>query len=216
MKELNYLLLDKDDITKVCGVVSHQELMKEMTYNRLQNMLGESLIYKEKYILIEDDDAEEKKKLCESPRAAYYITRKGKVYMRYHNNGKIKFLKPYSRGRYEVVSIMDREHVLKNLVAKAFIKEYKKGDYVFIKNDDRHKVLKYEVDNLVVIPRKVYAEKTGASARAKKVGLYENGELVRYFSSARRAATELYCSKTTIQDICNGKRKEKMFDVRWL
>ena len=46
---------------------------------------------------------------------------------------------------------------------------------------------------------------------------YENGKLVKSYTSSRKAAADLYCSYQTILDICNGKVKRKpLVDVRYI
>lgn len=53
---MNYLMLDKSDITKVCGNISHIEIMKEtnMNKNQLSNFLSHERLFRNKYILVED------------------------------------------------------------------------------------------------------------------------------------------------------------------
>ena len=47
----NYLLLDKDDITKVCGVVSSKEILKELTHSQIISCLNNGKLFRNKYIL---------------------------------------------------------------------------------------------------------------------------------------------------------------------
>ncbi|WP_050638460.1 hypothetical protein [Candidatus Stoquefichus sp. SB1] len=53
---INYLLLDKDDITKICGIISRQQAMKELGYNdhQFKHFVDYSKIFKKKYILVEE------------------------------------------------------------------------------------------------------------------------------------------------------------------
>ena len=53
---INYLLLDKDDITKICGIISRQQVMLELNYNKTQfeNFIIHQRLFKNKYILVEE------------------------------------------------------------------------------------------------------------------------------------------------------------------
>ena len=53
---INYLMLDKDDITKICGIISRQQAMKELNYNHQQfeNLLKGQRLFKNKFVLVEE------------------------------------------------------------------------------------------------------------------------------------------------------------------
>lgn len=55
---MNYLMLDKDDITKSYGKISKKELLKELGFKEYQlvSFLNNQGIFREKYILVEDDE----------------------------------------------------------------------------------------------------------------------------------------------------------------
>lgn len=51
-------MLDKDDITKSYGKISKKELLKELGFKEYQlvSFLNNQGIFREKYILVEDDE----------------------------------------------------------------------------------------------------------------------------------------------------------------
>ena len=205
-------MLDKEDITSVCGVITTKEILKEISEQELRNILTLPRHYfREDFILVEDIET---KKFHESETKYYYATSLGEIYSVTKKGGVKKGIKGYSKHGERTLHLAgDREIRAKNLIAKLFIDEYKEGDVVLLKDDGYYNV---SVDNLVVIPKGVYAKKTGPLSRSQAVGLFENNKLVRKWSSARKCAKSLFCSYQTIMDYCNGKVAKPMFDVRWL
>lgn len=53
---VKYLLLDKNDITHVCGVISRQEAMKELdcTPSFFNHFIDYAKLFRNKYILVEE------------------------------------------------------------------------------------------------------------------------------------------------------------------
>lgn len=217
-------MLDKDDITRVCGTITRKEFLEETGFSqsKASNFIMYGRIYKDKYILVEDFHKEEVENvsilITETPSMKrYYATKDGKVYVVY-KNGKVKYLSGYLKMNRNqsnwCVKIYDRDYVAKNLIASLFIKEYKQGDVVMLKNDkDPRKV---SVDNLIVIDKATYAKMTGPMSRSKKVGLFENGKMIRTFISAREAGRKMYCSYQMVSDCCNNVYKKKEYDFRWI
>ena len=60
-----YLMLDKDDITNVCGTITPKEVCKELglTTNQFNNFVSMGKIFRDKYILIEDEKPKPRKEL---------------------------------------------------------------------------------------------------------------------------------------------------------
>lgn len=221
---ITYLMLDKDDITVSHGKITTQELRKEMSDAEISKMVYNGRLYKGKYILVEDDLKENKKedfstrRICDGKRGTYYVTKKGKFFIVYKESKIKRTLKCWEKknrrgGSDMCVKILDKDRLCKNLVAEMFVKDYQQGDTVKLKDGNIHNC---SVDNLEIIPKKEYAKKTGALSGSKTVGLFENGKLKRKWSSARKAALDLYCSRQTITDACNNKHKTKLYDVRWI
>lgn len=221
----DYLMLDKDDITKVCGVISRKEAKTEMglTESQMTRFISLGKLFRGQYILVEDEEEPEEdeiiktKLVCETDAGKrYYATYDGKFFVSYKNGGT-RFIKGYIKehrgNKIYCVKLGYKNYVAKNLIALLFIEGYKPGDVVLIKTNGIRIV---GVDNLVVIDKAKYARMTGAMSRSQKVGLYENGKLVKTFRSAREAGRKLFCSYQMILDICNNKWQTKEFDVRWL
>lgn len=237
----HYLMLDKDDITNVCGVISRKDAINELDLNEGQfaNFVSLGKIFRDKYILVEDWEGDTKRRaealalkearkknktvkpetklILETEHGRKYFARSDGVIYVLYKKGTTKVLtgtvKTHRSNDIVVIKMGDTNYVAKNLMAKLFIESYKDGDVVLLKDGD---IRNYAVDNLIVIDKGLYAKRTGAMARSKPVGLFENGKLIRKWSSARKAAKSLYCSYQMINDYCNGETKEKEFDVRWL
>lgn len=222
----NYLMLDKDDITNVCGVISRKDVIKEIGEKELKYHLEYAYKrpFRDKYILVEDEVKPVTKKvkkpadvlLYEGARGNYYATYDGEFYIIYHKSGKKHYLSKYMNNYkgYLAVSMKRNSYCAKNLIAMIFLEGYQKGDIVCCKNNDPTDV---RADNLKIIPKRIYAKSTYGLISAKKVGLYdENGKLVRTWASARRCAKDMYCSYQMITDICNNKWQRKEYDVRWI
>lgn len=56
-KRVNYLMLDKDDITNVCGIISRHQAMRELNYDQTQfeNFMRFQKLFKGKYFLVKDE-----------------------------------------------------------------------------------------------------------------------------------------------------------------
>jgi hypothetical protein len=217
-------MLDKDDITNVCGTITPKEVCKELgiTSNQFNNFVSMGKVFRDKYILIEDEKPKPKKELyslmiLETDAGRKYFARNDGVIYVVYKNGKVKILTGTPKDHRGTISIVvklgNKNYQAKNLMAKLFIKEYKDGDVVLLR--DRN-IRNYAVDNLIVIDKGLYAKRTGAMSRSQPVGLFENGKMIRKWSSARKAAKSLYCSYQMVMNYCNEKVKDKEFDVRWI
>ncbi len=60
---INLLMLDKDDITNVCGCISTTEVRNELhlTPHQFKNFMNYGKVFRGKYILIEDFEKENKR-----------------------------------------------------------------------------------------------------------------------------------------------------------
>ena len=219
---MNYLMLDSNDITKVCGIIPRKDILKEITLQDLKGILEypKKNLFRGRYVLVEEEfkdfyDKFEDVKIAESPRGIYYASRKGEVYIIY-NKSKTKKVMAKTKHpckNYVVVKIRHTNYALKNLIAKAFIEGTETDDIVSQKNGN---IYDCSVDNLVVTKRSVHNGKLGEVANAKPVGLFENGKMVKQWTSLRKCAKDMYVSSVCIADYCNGKVKKPMFDVRWI
>lgn len=221
---MRYLMLNKDDITEVCGCIEKDEAINELNLSESSfcNFLDQAKVFREKYILVEDIDMSKVRKRSFETRMfyesesgkRYYAQSDGYIFVK-TKSGKKKYLKGYINKSKNLlqVHIANKQIVVKNLIASLFINEYKRGDTVLIKSNNIRDV---SVDNLIVVDKSDYARMTGPMSRSRKVGLYENDKLIRTYRSAREAGRKLYCSYQMISDICNDKYNKKEFDVRWI
>ena len=62
---MNYLMLNKDDITEVCGVISKAEVKKELvlTEHQFWSFVYLGKIFREKYILVEEEFKKERQEI---------------------------------------------------------------------------------------------------------------------------------------------------------
>lgn len=212
-----YLMLDKNDITEVCGVISRKDVIEEVGKSEFYNILNiKNHFFREKYVLVEDIEEVEKEIIFPfeiGKKGIYFVTSYGKFYIQYHKSKKIKYLKPYNKDGNLAVKINSKVYLCKNLIAELFAEEWNPGDVV-LQKDNRND--NFNLDNLVVVPKERYAVVTGALSKSQAVGLYEDNQLVKKWSSARKCAKDMYCSYQTIMDYCNKKVKKPMFDVRWI
>lgn len=97
---MNYLMLDKDDITKSYGKISKKELLKELDFKEYQlvSFLNNQGIFRGKYILVEDDEQDGILigEVTGKKARKYYATRDGRFYIRWAS-GCITELYPFPK-----------------------------------------------------------------------------------------------------------------------
>ena len=142
----------------------------------------------------------------------YQVDREGNV-RRIYPSGKTRLLKPYHKKmkgsqRLVVKLTIDgksKEVILMQIVAKTFLGPAPEGHVPYHRNgcqSDNY------VNNIAYISRKELGKKTGARSRKKSVAkINSNGEIVDFYSSARKCAKQNYMSYQTIIDRCNNKCK---------
>lgn len=219
---ITYLMLDKDDITKVCGTIAKVDFMNELHFNEYEarNFIDNSHCFRDRYILVEEEKENSGKvkffKKTDTGKK-YYVSENGKFYV-VSKSGKRRELRGFIKKRHKqnvfYVKMQKKEYVCKNVVASLFIKKYRAGDTVKLRNGKDPKNV--GVANLMVIDKATYAKTTGPMSRSRRVGFYENGKLISTYRSAREAGIKLYCSYQTVIDCCNEKYKTKLIDVRWI
>ena len=123
-----------------------------------------------------------------------------------------RYLKPFKKKNLYVVKIKDKDFNCARLVANAFIKKLSKEDRVYHKN-------KMEFDNyyrnLKVVTLKELGKLTGHISKSKRVVEIKNKEIVREWSSARKASKELFINRQSICDYCNNKVEFPLFNLMW-
>lgn len=142
----------------------------------------------------------------------YFANLDGEIF-RIYKNGKIKKLRGFKKGRNYVVKI-NRQNTNVNRIIWETFRGPIPPNYVIAR---KTKILsENNLLNLKLISRKQNGIETGSRSRSKGVVLLDsNGEIIDSWSSARKAAKELYVSYQTVSDICNKKVKKKLFNLRW-
>lgn len=131
---------------------------------------------------------------------------------RKRNKKGYRYLKPFRKGNKFVIKIVNKEYTCSRLVAAAFIKHLEEGECVYHKNG-----LEFDnfYRNLKILPRKGLNSKVGYLSKAKSVVLVENGEIKKWYRSARAAAIKLHINRQSVCDYCNKKVKNKIFNLMW-
>ena len=222
---MNYLMLNKDDITEVCGVISKAEVKKELvlTEHQFWSFVYLGKIFREKYILVEEEFKKERqeiviKEVIDDRARTYSVDTFGRFYIKWKKSGKKREIFPYIKKKtntdkkYLALKIDGKEYVAKNLIAAVFIRSYKKNDIVICNDGDFRNI---RLDNLNIVQKKEYCKGRTTSKNAK-VGLFENNELVQSYPSTRKAGSALFLSRQTICDYCNNKVKKPIYDLRWI
>lgn len=141
----------------------------------------------------------------------YQVSNLGRFRKKNSKNG-YRYLKPFKKGNLCIVKIRDKDMNCSRLVANAFIKKLDKNDRVFHKNrliTDNH------YSNLKIVNLKELGILTGYKSRSQRVVEISGKEIVRDWSSARKAAKDLFVSYQTVMDYCNKKVKKPMFNLMW-
>ena len=140
----------------------------------------------------------------------YQVSNYGRFRKKLKND--YRYLKPFRKGNLFQVKIKDKDFNCARLVANAFIKTLTKEDRVYHKN-------KLENDNnwrnLEVVSLKELGKRTGHISKSQRVVEVKDNEIIRDWSSARKAAKDLYVSYQTVMDYCNKKVKKPMFNLMW-
>lgn len=220
-KGVEYLLLDPNDPTRILGETTSQEIQKElhMTSMQFHSWLSKNKPYKG-CILVEKDPDEDRyadrlDQLIHVNRAGkrYYVTPDCRVYVVY-KSGKIKYLNFYQKkrqGSQRFCKIGDLGEVsVLRILAKV---------YLGMKEDEQC-ILEgpLTLENIKVLNIHDMSVLTGRTKRrkARPVGQYENGSLIRKWDSSRDAAKDLFVSYQTVNDYCHGRVKHPMYELRWL
>ena len=146
----------------------------------------------------------------------YSCNRIGKIF-RHYKTRQPREISGYEHGNCFVVKLTrngaSKEFIKSRLIYETLIAPIPSGMIVARKNgilNDSH------IDNLILTNKKKHGVKTGPKSRSKPVELLnEDGEVIDSWSSARKAAKDLFMSYQTVMDICNKKVKKKLANLRW-
>ena len=218
-KYIEYLMLNPNDPTEVLGEVTSKKIQKDMNMNNFQfrSWLSRGGMYKgcvlvEKYF---DEDPREKKQfdqliLTSDSGKRYYATSDCHIYVIYKNRKK-KYLSIYrKKGRRNqyFVKLGDKEQNAVRIFALQFL-GMRSNQVCILEGDLR-------LENIKIFNKHDFASITGKMSKSIPVGLFDSDHKVREWQSARDAAKDLFISKQTVCDYCNGRTKKPMYDLRWL
>ena len=203
---IDYLILDKD--------------LNVLKRSNKKEINSDNAINNDEVIIIEDTvemDADFCKFYCHGKFVKYYVTRDGDVYSERKKTGKWTKQKIKLFKGNKVVFINGQRKNVSQIVAEVFLKEWYPGCYVDFKNGNKMDVFDW---NLEVVTHSEYAKRTIAvlpnTHSMRKVGLYENNQLVREFESLVQAGRELYISYDTVKATLKHEQKNPLFDLRYL
>lgn len=149
------------------------------------------------------------KSISYDPR--YQVSNLGRFRKKNPLNG-YRYLKPFRKGNLFIIKVNDKNMNCARLVANAFIKQLTNKDRVYHKN-------KLEFDNyyrnLEVISLEELGKKTGHLSKSQRVVEIKGNEIIRQWTSARKASKDLFISCQTVTDYCNKKVKKPMYNLMW-
>lgn len=123
-----------------------------------------------------------------------------------------RYLKPFRKRNLFFVKIKDKDFSCARLVANAFIRKLSSSERVYHKNKIENDNC---VNNLKIVSLQELGKLTGHISKSQRVIEVKGGEINRIWSSARKAAKDLFVSYQTVVDYCNRKVQQPMFNLRW-
>lgn len=146
----------------------------------------------------------------------YYCNKNGEIYRRYAT--KDRRLTGHNKSGIWVVKLTTKEGKRKDYNFGRLIYETLKGPIPYkhvIKKKNKY-VHDNSLANLKIVSTSELGKITGAKANGKPVEqLDDEGKVINSWTSARRAAKDLFLSYQSVSDICNNKVKKKVVNVRW-
>lgn len=142
----------------------------------------------------------------------YSATESGKIFHHYKSVTP-RELKGYLKGNSYCVKLNGKEYNFNRIIWETFKGPIPEGYLVTRKLNilDQNYLA-----NLQLKTKAEHGKKTGPKAKSKAVVLMdENGNVIDSWTSARKAAKDLFCSYQTVMDYCNKKVKKPMINVRW-
>lgn len=212
-QEKRYMMLNKDDITDDCGTITAKELKKELNFTsqQLNQFVHLGKIFRNKYLLIEDDEYEDQLILEVEDSRKYYATADGRFYVIYRSGLKREiypFPKKKENKMVMIVKLNSKEYYAKNVIASAFLGWKDRSQVVRLKDKDFKNLT---VNNIAIIDRN-----ENLSLLAKKVGLFEKNKLVNVYPSIAETARQLSISDQTVRNYCSNVNKKHKYDLRYI
>ena len=155
------------------------------------------------------NDAVNYSKITEGKMFYYGIFENGKIIKTLKSTYAETSVSVYLKRGHATVKIANKEHTVKNLVAKAFIPNYKPGDYVEVINGDPFDC---HINNIRIYSKSEHGKRTGH--KSSSLPVIVNG---LHYRSIRTAAKSLHVSYQTLLDYMAGKHKKSVlcgFDIQ--
>lgn len=143
----------------------------------------------------------------------YFATFQGEIFHRF-KDGRNKRLNGYRRRNTYCVNLSGKEFLFNRVIWQTFKGPIPYG-YLVVR---RTPILEENgLHNLRLRTKEQHGVKTGPTSRSKPVVLLdEEDKVIDSWSSARKAAKDLFVSYQTVMDICNKKiKREPTVNVRW-
>lgn len=146
----------------------------------------------------------------------YFATRQGQIF-RIYQNGKTRELKGYKKVNKYCVKLSDgcshyEERLFNRVIWETFKGPIPEGYLVTRKISV---LTENGMQNLRLRTKSQHGKRTGPTSRSREVFLLnDEDEIIDSWSSARKAAKDLFCSYQTVTNICNRKVKKPIFNIR--
>lgn len=222
---MKYLMLNPNDLHEVVGITTMNEVTEELKIKpaKFYDLVSRNKIFYKNCILIEDIPITEKEEEV-FDKVLFYTDEKGRKYYalrnctieKHYKNGAVSILTPYKHHSKWVTKLYGKEQTASRIFAKAFIKpDLTEDDCCLVIGDE------LTLENIKIMSRSECAAINAVKVRSgpkvmKKVGLFKSNKCIKVYQSIREAGRELFMSYQTVTDICNGKVKRKLEDLRWV
>lgn len=211
---MQFLMLDDD--LNVVGIVSSEEIAKEWglkekyieTYVPNRKYKGCTIV--ERFFHDKPDDKPLEQLIFESNGSRWYVTSECRLF-RHYKNKKVREIVIFKRRGMYMTKINGKEINMGRVIAKAFIKpDLRENEVIYVDG-------KLKLENIHIFKKNEFQSKIARLAKVnRKVGLFENGKLVKVYHSAYDAGRDLYYSHQAIRDMCNKTYHKQPLDVRYV
>lgn len=150
-KSTCYYLLDKNDITCICGIMEKKEILKKMKMNEIQfkAWLSNDELFEDKYYLVETEGDEllsdfgEYKIIDTNRRSKWIMTEDAKIY-KIGENGvtEVKYHPLKKRKNKPMVQINGKQYIKDRLFYKLFIGDIPDYKSVCYKDNNLYNITK--------------------------------------------------------------------------
>lgn len=142
----------------------------------------------------------------------YFATKSGRIFHVFPS-GKMRELKGYEKGNVYAVKLGLKEMNFNRVIWETFRGPIPPGFVVIRKLTIR---TENGLHNLRLKSKSEHAKKTGALSQNQAVlQLDEKGNVIDSWTSARKAAEDLFISRQTVCDYCNRRVKRPLFQLKW-